>query len=107
MDYSPGHEIPVRPARHKQSWKYVAMRMTSVYLVEKGCDSPRHYTEENVSARWNNDIRPRLLAATNVPIIHIEVPSPPREGTPPPYEEEALPRYEETRGRAERTEKEC
>ena len=102
MDYIPGRDIPILPTL--PSWKHVASSMTFLYL-EQGQEPPRRYTDNIVSARRNNDIRPRLLAIAHAPVLHIEVPSPPPEKGPPPYEEETLPQYEQTQGRAERKEK--
>jgi hypothetical protein len=91
MNYIPGCDIPVHPPL--PSWKHVASSMTFLYL-EWGRDPPRLYTDEIASARWNNDIRPRLLAATYTPILHTDALSYQPERGPPPYEEEAPPRYE-------------
>jgi len=102
MGYVPGCDIPVLPTL--PSWIHVASCMAFLYL-EQGRDPPRRYTGNIVSARWNNDIRPRFLAAAHAPILHIEVPSPLPEKEPPPYEE-TLPRYEETQGRTMQMEEE-
>lgn len=98
MNYIPGRDIPSRPPL--PSWKHVASSMTFLYL-EQGRDPPRRYTEDVVSARWNNDIRPRLAAAARAPTLRIEVPSssPPLDKKPPAYEEDALPPYERTNSR--------
>lgn len=96
MNYVPGREVPIHPAL--SSWKHVAIHMNFLYL-EQGRDRPRHYTDEIVSARWNQNIRPQLLAALCAPLFHFEVPSPPLNKEPPLYEEEALPPYEKTQGR--------